>query len=558
MAELFRHMMNNLGYVIVISFFISKLHTFRQMIQKDKINKIEKILLGFVFGGTGILGTYVGIDVAGAIANTRNIGVMVGGILCGPFVGLMGAGLAAIHRIYIDTGGITTLPCALATLIGGYLSGIIYKKSNMKNRCMYGFIGGVLVENLSMFFILLFSKPFDLALIIVKQIYLPMVLINGVGISIIIMITQNIFEAKEEIIAKQAKNALEIANKTLPYFRDINKSNLEKVCKIIKESVDVDAVSITDEKHILAHVGSGEDHHIPGKSILTQATQRVIHKDQIEVLNKATDINCVDRNCPLRSGIIVPLKENENVIGTLKLYYEREHAITFRDISLAEGLSQLISTQIEISKLQKLKDIATKSEIKALQAQINPHFLFNALNTIVSFIRINPDEARELMIHLSTYLRYNLEKGDQLVSLHKELDQVRAYIKIEQARYKDKLNIIYKIEDILDVKIPSLTIQPLVENAIRHGILKKGEQGSVIICIKNQNEKVKIIIEDDGVGISDEIIQCIYKGKMENGKIGLLNVHNRLKLIYGAGLKFKRLKKGTRVSFEINRKGEEL
>jgi two-component system LytT family sensor kinase len=555
LVELLKHLINNLGYVIVIAFFISKLNAFRQMIQKNRIGRIETLILAFTFGGIGIIGTYVGIDVRGAIANTRNIGVMVGGILCGPFVGIVGGVLAGLHRILIDIGGITSFPCAVATMIGGFLSGIIYKKSTIKNRWLYGLIGGILVENISMSFILLFSKPFHLALTIVKQIYVPMVLINGVGIAVVIMITENIFEAEEEIAAKQAKHALEIANETLPYFRDVNKNSLREVCEIIKLSVKSDAVAITDRKKIMAHVGSGEDHHTVGKTILTKATERVIREGVIAVLNTPVEIECIDENCPLKSAIIVPLKENQKVIGTLKIYYNDENHITFRDISLAEGLSQLISTQLELSKLEKLKEMANKSEIKALQAQINPHFLFNALNTIVSFMRMDVDHARELMIDLSTYLRYNLERGDALVSLEKELEQVRAYVKIERARYGKKLHVLYDIDEAIDIKIPSLTIQPLVENAIKHGILKGNQdKGSIRISVKQRKETVRTSIEDDGLGIEEEIISGIKKGKTKEGSIGLLNVHNRLKLIYGKGLKIQRLPKGTRISFEIYKK----
>ncbi|WZL74317.1 sensor histidine kinase [Clostridiaceae bacterium 35-E11] len=555
MFELMKHFINNLGYVIVIAFFISRLNTFRQMVQKQAIKPINAIVLSLIFGGLGIMGTYVGIDVKGAIANTRNIGVIVGGILCGPFVGMVAGILAGVHRLFVDIGGITALPCAIATFIGGYLSGVIYQKSNTKNRWFYGFIGGVVVENLSMLLILLLSKPFELAFSIVKEIYVPMVLMNGLGIAIVIMITENIFEAKEEIAAKQAKQALDIANQTLPYFRDVNKDSLKKVCEIIKESVKADAVSITDREQILAHVGSGGEHHTVGKSILTKATERVIQEGKIEILNKKNEIDCMEESCPLKSGVIVPLNSENKVIGTLKIYFKTENYISFRDIGLAEGLSQLISTQLEISKLEKLKEMANRSEIKALQAQINPHFLFNALNTIVSFMRIDTDKARELIINLSTYLRYNLEKGETLVSLDKELEQVKAYVKIEQARYGDKLHVVYDVPDEMHIKIPSLTIQPIVENAIKHGILKDNQEGEVKICIKEEKEtnKVSIVIEDDGIGIDDEVIEGIKEGKVRNGSIGLINVHNRLKLIYGKGLEIKKLKKGTSVAFEIDK-----
>ena len=121
--------------------------------------------------------------------------------------------------------------------------------------------------------------------------------------------------------------------------------------------------------------------------------------------------------------------------------------------------------------------MATKAEIKALQTQINPHFLFNSLNTIASFVRINPTKARELIINLSVFLRYNLEIGDELVDVYSELEQVKAYVAIEKARFGEKLHVIYNIQDNIDIKMPSLIIQPIVENSIKHGILKSGRKG---------------------------------------------------------------------------------
>jgi two-component system LytT family sensor kinase len=206
---------------------------------------------------------------------------------------------------------------------------------------------------------------------------------------------------------------------------------------------------------------------------------------------------------------------------------------------------------MEVSKIEKIENEKKKSEIKALQQQINPHFLFNALNTITSFIRINPDKARELIINLSTYMRYNLEVNDNLIDINKELEQVKAYIEIEKARFGDKLSIFYDIDENIDVKIPSLTIQPLVENAIIHGIRQNGGRGSVFIQIKNEGDKVKVCIENDGITISSEIIEKVYNKTMPENKIGLYNVHLRLNLIYGQGLNIYQLNPGTKMVFFI-------
>ncbi|MCY6483322.1 sensor histidine kinase [Clostridium aestuarii] len=554
MIGLIKKLTENMSYIVFIAFIVSQPNSFKKIIQKDKFQRKDLIILSAIFGGFGILGTYIGTEINGAIANTRVIGVMAGGILCGPFVGTFAGIIAGVHRFFINIGGITTIPCLITTIVAGTAAGILHNKSNKENRWIYGLFAGIGIESLEMLLILILSKPFTTALAIVKNIYIPMGFSNAIGISMLILLIQNIFQEKEQIAAKQAKLALEIANKTLPYFREINNHSFEKICEIIKEAIKADAVAITDKKYVLAHVGMGSDHHSKGAKILTGATEKVIKYGEILALTNSEQINCPYEKCPLKSAIIVPLKEGEEVIGSLKIYYAEEELVSFRNKTLAVGLSQIISTQLEISKLGKLKEMANKAEIKALQAQINPHFLFNALNTITSFVRIDPNKARELIINLSTYLRYNLELGDNFVEIYKEMEQVKAYIEIEKARFGDKLNVVYNIDDNLDIKIPSLIIQPIVENSVKHGILKGDKKGTVKIDIKKLNkDKVKVIIEDDGIGISEEIIKQVYEGTMKGSQIGISNVNNRLKYIYGKGLKMEKLNKGTKTSFTIKR-----
>lgn len=522
------------------------------MIHKDELGKRELIILALIFSIFGIMGTYSGTEIQGAIANTRIIGVMAGGLLYGPFVGMVSGVIAGIHRFVYNTGGITAIPCAIATILAGVASSLLYVKGSKYPKWFYGFVGGFVMQSVEMFLILLMSKPSDQAFYIVKSIYLPMTFTNALGICILILIIEKTVNEKEQMAAKQSEIALNVAAKTLPYFRDINSDSLRKVCEIIKESTGAAAVAITDAQTILAHVGLGDEHHISGEEIQTALTKQVIGEGEIRILSSAKKIKCSCNDCPLKSAIIVPLKENEKVIGTLKLYYAKENGISYINEKLAVGLSQIISTQLEISKVSQLEALATKAEIKALQAQINPHFLFNALNTIVSFIRIEPESARELIVNLSTYLRYNIEEISTFVDIERELEQVRAYIAIEKARFADKLTVNYEIDENINIKIPSLIIQPLVENSIQHGILKGRGIGSVWVKIHSYSDKqVKIIIEDDGVGIPEGVIRDLYEGTVEENKIGLSNVHHRLEYIYGAGLTIERLALGTRISFII-------
>lgn len=553
MIDILRNLTTNLIYVIIIVFIISSLPMFKKIIQKDEFKRSDLIILSLIFSLFGIIGTYAGTDVYGAIANTRIIGIMAGGILCGPFVGIVSGIIAGIHRLAYDIGGITSVPCAITTVLAGILSAFIYKKGIKHEKWLYGLIGGIFIESVEMLLILLLSQPYSSALNIVKSIYLPMSLTNALGICILIILIQKIFDEKEQIAAKQAHLALEIANKTLPYFREINSDSLEKICSIIKDSTGAAAVSITDKTTILAHVGLESDHHISGESILTSATKEVIKDGHIRILNSPKEIECSMEDCQLKSVIIVPLIEGDEISGTLKIYSAKENGISYTHEKLAIGLSQLISTQLEISKVGELKDLAAKAEIKALQAQINPHFLFNALNTIVALLRVNPDSARELIVNLSTYLRYNIDETTTFVDISKELQQVKAYVEIEKARFGDKLNVVYDIDESIHIKIPSLIIQPIVENSIKHGILKGFGSGNVRVCIKRHNtDDVKVTIEDDGKGIPQDIIDRIYACSAGENRIGMSNVDMRLRHIYGAGLVIERPAVGTKISFILN------
>lgn len=551
MLILFRHLVNIFGYTVLIAFLITRLKAFKQLVLKEKLSSRDVVILSLTFGVFGIFGTYFGIDVKGAILNNRNIGVIVGGILSGPVVGLVAGLIAGVHRFLIDVGGPTSIPCAIATVLGGVLSGLLYERVKKDNRWFWGLCVGLVVEHISFGLILLFTKPFSLAFEIVRLVYLPMIMVNGLGISIIIKLTESLFDEKEQIAAKQSKLALEIAEKTLPFFRSSSSNAFESAARVIKESIGASAVAFTDLNYIIAHYGAASDHHKKGKQFICQATQKSIDEDCILILNSKEEIGCTDSECTLKSGVVAPLRVDEKVRGTLKIYFENEDVISYKDQVLIEGLSKLISTQLDLVRLVKLEEMADKAEIRALQAQIHPHFLFNALNTVVSYVRTEPPKARELICDLSTFLRHNMENESYLTTLDQELDHVKAYVKIEQARFGDKLRISYEIDEDIRAKIPNLIIQPLVENALKHGYDTDKGCINVDVRVKNTDTCIVVEIEDDGVGISNKCIEKVYSGAECIEGIGLVNVHTRLRLLYGQGLEIDNQNLGTTVRFQI-------
>lgn len=538
-----------LSIIATIAFIISRMPALGRVLSR-KPSKKDKLILTFVCGGLGILGTFGAVEIHGALANSRVVGVMVGGLLGGPLVGA-GAGLiAGIHRYFI--GGFTAFSCGLAAVVEGFLGGVVYrywKKGLIPWHVAWltGFAG----EIIQMLIILSFAKPFSEAWELVKIIAIPMITVNSIGVAIFMLIIKSAVEHQERVAAMQAKATLNITNLILPHLRQgLNENSAGKIAEIILDTLGVAAVAITDRRKILAHVGIGSDHHLAGHSLLTRATLNAIKTGEIQIANKREEIGCSNPKCKLSSAVIVPLIKRDEVIGTLKLYHDRENSITSVNLEVARGLAHIFSTQLEIVELETLARLKTEAELKSLQAQIHPHFIFNALNTIISLIRIDPQKAKDLLLNLATFLRYSL-KREKEIPLREELSYVEAYLSIEQARYRDKLTVTYNIDPKvdLDIPIPPFTIQPLVENAIKHGLKPKLEAGEILIKIFDYGDSTVISVEDNGVGIN----YSGYSGQKGSG-LGLYLVNERLRRFYGeeSALNIESSpQSGTKVTFKI-------
>ena len=539
--------------MLICLFFLTRTRLFRQLLQKEDHTPLELGIVTAIFSLFALFSTYSGINVEGSLVNVRVIAIMAGGILFGPWVGIVTGIIAGVHRYLIDIGGITSVPCLITSIIAGISAGYINLKVKKEQRWRAGIVGGMLCESLTMLLIVLWAKPTELGLDIVSQIALPMIL-GTVCIGLIVLLVQSVEDEKEVIAARQAKLALDIAHKTLPYFRNINSESLATICDIIRQDIRADAVAITDTHQVLAYVGVGREAYPIGREGLSRVTRESIRHGKIIIKN-----NLENPAAPqIHSQLVVPLWEKGEVTGALKIYYCHAHQITNTLKVMAVGLSQIISTQMEVSRIEHLRQMADKAEMRALQSKINPHFLFNALNAISSSIRLNPDTARQLIINLSRYLRYNLELNDELIDIRKELHQIQDYIAIEQARFGAKLTVIYDIDDDVSVRIPSLLIQPLVENAIVHGIQPCKGKGVVVIAVKDQGDRVKISVKDTGHGINQETIDRVARNEMPGHNIGLLNVPHLVSLLYGEGLHIRRLEPGTEIAFYISKNGGKL
>ncbi|NYE08396.1 two-component system sensor histidine kinase LytS [Bacillus niacini] len=547
-------MLEKVGIIVIVAFLLSQMKSFRHIIQ-TKHNTNERILLILLFGAFGIISNYTGVEVhynsinratwlselehESALANTRVMGVVIGGLLGGPMVGV-GAGLiAGMHRYTL--GGFTAFSCGISTILAGIIAGYFGRKRKLMGKQItagFAVMIGMILESVQMLLILVFAKPFEQAWSLVEFISLPMIFGNGLGTLLFMFIIRAIKRDKEVTRANQTNLAFLIADQTLPYFRQgLNIHSCGEIAEIMLKLTDADAVSVTDDHQVLAHVGAALDHHIPKSKPETGLTKKVLESGKISIARSKKEILCVHHDCPLEAAIVLPLKVKNKIVGTLKMYYTEPEKLDKVQQELAEGLANLFSTQLELAEAERQTKLLKDAEIKALQAQIHPHFLFNSINTISALCRTDADKARKLLLELSSFFRGNLQGARQmLLPLEKELANVRAYLSLEQTRFPNKYFVDFQIEPGLEeLLIPPFTLQPLVENAIHYGFPRSKSEGKIAIRIFFENNQLQIIVADNGKGIPRDRIGVLGKQIVDSKKgngTALFNINERLKGIY--------------------------
>lgn len=329
---------------------------------------------------------------------------------------------------------------------------------------------------------------------------------------------------------------LQIANETLPYLRrGLNEETAHNTAEIILKLSDVSAVAVTDREKVLAYIGECSDHHKAGGPIITYATKQALETGELIIIKDKKGLNCPEEKCTLQSAVIAPLKCKGEVAGTVKLYQTSQGDLQPSVVKLATAVAQLLGLQMELAELDRQAQLVTKAELDALHAQINPHFLFNTLNTIITYTRTNPETSRRLLIRLASFFRQTLKRHGHFNTLREEIEYVNTYLILEKARFREKLRIHREIDPtLIDCQVPVLTLQPLVENAIKHGIQPKMGPGTVSISARRVNGEMVFEIRDDGVGISDDIMPKVLRPGFGSGNgVGLSNVHERLRSLFG-------------------------
>lgn len=523
-------MLEQMSVILVIAYLFTKL-LFYYSFSLDTLGKKELLFLYFVFSILSILGTYFGMRIDGAIANTRAIGAVLAGLIGGPWLGLLVGLTSGIHRFFL--GGFTALSCGLSTTVAGVIGGLVHLylvRSFQQHRLLSPFVAWlttIAAESIQMGIILLVARPFDQAVALVRIISLPMILANGIGAAIFVSIIGDQRKMHDDMGVIFSAKALKMAEKTVAILgRGFNMDTAKEVASVIRDETGVGAVAITDRDKVLAYVGLGSDHHRVGGKVSSAQTLKAIQEDRVVYADggkKKWRCNLSD-SCPLGSILCLPLRVDDELIGTINLLEPKDKLFLVTNKSLGEGITKLLSDQILHARYIEQKHLLTKSELQLVQAQINPHFLFNTLNTIVAIIRKDADRARHLLLHLSNFFRKNLNHTEELVTFEDELNHVNSYLVIEKARLEDKLQLKMEIDpSLLSIKMPVFTLQPIVENAIKHGISNILGQGFIRLSARRDNGSVVIIVEDNAGNFTE---------RNQKG-LGMDIVEKRIKNLFG-------------------------
>lgn len=573
MKEMTILLFERLGLLLIIAFVLTRFPGFKTLLNREFNLKMSLVHAG-VFGLFGIAGTMAGVVIDGEsvshfafvmtavekdqlVVSLSLVAVVIAGLLGGPIVGT-GAGLVAgIHLLFL--GGVGWLANGLVNPLTGLLAGLtarFFSQERVISPLKALFIG-VFPPILQMH-LLLILQPVGSD--IIDKIGLPLVLSNSLAIAIFTAMIAIVLKEQENEAAQATRQALTIAEEALPFLKKHHSKEMAAgLSNLLRERLKLAAVSVANKQEVLAYTGIGDDHHQPGQPVGPSLAHEAMETKEMKVATTRSQIECSHKSCPFEAAIMIPITEANDVIWLITFYFRKAHHIRPVELVLAQGLGQLLSNQLNVLAAQSLKLHIRDAELRNLQAQINPHFLFNTLHLIATLFREDPKKARHITVQLAQYMRFNLKLvSNPLVPLEKECDHVNAYMEIIQARFTNQLKIVFRCpETIPNVFIPPSTIQPLVENCIQHGLRNIASDGKVEVMIQQEDGRLRVIVRDNGCGFPPELLNEVTNKPLnehQNSGMGLFNVNQRLISLLGEEAKLhvgNLASGGSEVSFQI-------
>ena len=313
-------------------------------------------------------------------------------------------------------------------------------------------------------------------------------------------------------------------NELVQAVRDgFDQRSAQQIAQTAQTALDARAVSITNDTEVLACVGADSE---TWELAIHEQTSQVVRRHRIgrpTVYQLSTDRGEAE-------VALAPIVSEGAVIGTIHVMTDVGGS---RLTELAQ-FSSLVSSQLQLAELEQSRAYAAEAELKVLRAQISPHFIHNSLTAIAGLVNTNPETARELIVTFAEFLRATFRSQTDLSTVADELRLVEAYLDLEQARFGNRLTVSLNIApEALPVRLPVLSLQPLVENAIRHGLEARAGGGQLRITAVNAGPEVAITVADDGVGIDPQQLERALSGGDIDSHVGILAVDTRLRSTFG-------------------------
>ncbi len=301
--------------------------------------------------------------------------------------------------------------------------------------------------------------------------------------------------------------------------RGLTKEGAAKSAKALRRLLNCQVLLISDSTRILA-TDSGieftaqleEDAAEASASTLATGKTQVKHSTSMDI-------------------VAAPIMVGDQVVGAVIALSQRAGASFVRAVS---EVAVFVSAQVSTAQLDESKAMLLEAQMRALRAQISPHFIYNSLNAIASFINTDPARARELVIEFADFTRYSFRRRGEFTTLAEELEAIDRYLLLEKARFGDRIKVSLQIApEVLPTQIPFLALQPLVENAVRHGLEARPDGGVISITATEDGMHAVISVEDDGMGMDPEQLASVLAGTTTTMHVGLRNVDLRLRQLYG-------------------------
>jgi two-component system LytT family sensor kinase len=323
------------------------------------------------------------------------------------------------------------------------------------------------------------------------------------------------------------QTALHAATVMLPHLRrGLSEETAARAVVHLQTLTQAEAVALGDRERVLAFRGLGSEHHRSGDPLIPISAPA--REDRLHV---EAHIRCGHPECPLGSAVAAPLLVSGELVGSFVALYGHGRRVTPEDTRTVAEAASLVSAQLELRGLEEQAERLARAELRALRAQISPHFIYNALAAIAGYIHSKPEEARELLTEFAEFTRYAFRGQRPYVTLADELHYVEKYLRLERARFGDRLEVRLQVApDILQAVVPVLSLQPLVENAVRHGVERRGN-GRIEIVGRHIDADVELSVSDNGVGMDQRRAEQVLAG--HGGGVGIANVQARLQTAFG-------------------------